>query len=636
MITFFNRLGNSWVAKIIFGALALSMLAFWGLGGLSNVSTYDTSNDAVRVGKTGVSTAQLHQAFEFARKRLSQFSGGTYISPTQAVNMGILDQVIQQEVAGAVQHQIGEELGLTASNKAIQNYVENNPVFHDNTGKFDKNMFYGYLMQSGLSETQLAYKLKKELAFKHLTDSVQGLGYAPEILAKAAYAYKNEKRDIDALLLNPENVTVTAMPTEQEIQDYYEAYAENFMNPEFRTITVMALTPDMMIDRIQINQAQIDELFEEQKDKYNKPEERDLYQMFFKDKAAADAMIAKVNTENFEQLATTEAGQSAADTHFGMTAKNQLMEELGDPVFTAQKGDIVGPIASQVGFHILWVKDIKAAETTPAETVKAEIRKSLTFDKAYGDLEDLSRQVQDILGTGTTLADASKQLNISTTQIQKTDIAGNLASGSEFPKEYSNSELLREIFVLKKGDVSNLIRQDNGYLIAQLDEIIPVSQKELAAVKDEIKSLWIKEQQEKLFPNIVKELTEKVKKGMDLNVAATEKGTFTVINKTGVLRSTTVPELHNALNDVFTQNAGAENAISVPTGKGSAIVIVRRITKADLENADTAIKVEAENTKHETGTTLNQQTVQSYTKGFGIQVNQQKIDQLIKSYKGQE
>ncbi len=636
MITFFNKLGNSWVAKIIFGILSLSMLAFWGLGGLSNVSTYDTSNDAVKVGKTGVSTAQLHQSFEVARKRLSQLTGGTYISPSRAIEMGIMDQVIQQEVAGAVQQQIGNELGLTASNKAIQNYVENNPVFHDNTGKFDKNMFYAYLMQSGLSETQLAHQLKKELAFKHLTDSVQGLGYAPEVLAKAAYAFKNEKRDIDILVLAPNQVTISAQPTEQEIQDYYEAYAENFMNPEYRTITVMALTPDMMMDRIQINQTQIDELFEEQKDKYNKPEERDLYQMFFKDKAAADAMIAKVNPENFEQLATTQAGQSAEDTYFGMTAKNQLMEELGDPVFAAQKGAIVGPIASQVGFHILWVKDIKAAETVSADTVKAEIRKSLALDKAYTDLEDLSRNVQDILGTGASLTEAAQKLNIPTIQIQKVDIAGNMANGSTLPTEYSNPELLRDIFVLNNGEVSNLVRHDNGYLLAQLDEIIPVSQKELATVKDEIKALWIKEQQTSLFPEIVKELTDKAKAGADLNQVAKEKGSFEVISKTDVLRTNIMPELRNAANEVFTQSAGAENAINVPMNDKTAIVIVRKITKTDLTNADTAIKVEAENTKHETGTALNQQIVQSYTKSFGIKINQRKIDQLMSSYKGQE
>ena len=71
MIIFFNKLGNSWIAKIILGTLALSMMAFWGLGGLTNLfSAYN--NDALTIGKTVVSTQQLSQTFEMERKNLSK------------------------------------------------------------------------------------------------------------------------------------------------------------------------------------------------------------------------------------------------------------------------------------------------------------------------------------------------------------------------------------------------------------------------------------------------------------------------------------------------------------------------------------------------------------------------------------
>ena len=59
MITFFNKLANSWVAKIILGILALSMMAFWGLGGLTNLSSYN--NEAISIGKISVSTAEFLQ-----------------------------------------------------------------------------------------------------------------------------------------------------------------------------------------------------------------------------------------------------------------------------------------------------------------------------------------------------------------------------------------------------------------------------------------------------------------------------------------------------------------------------------------------------------------------------------------------
>ncbi len=636
MITFFNKLGNSWVAKIIFGALALSMLAFWGLGGLSNVSTYDTTNDAIKVGKFGISNAQLNQSFETARKRLTQFTGGVYVSPAKAIEMGVLDQVIQQEVAEAVQHQIGEDLGLTASNKAIQNYVEKNPVFKDNTGKFDKNMFYAYLMQSNLTETQLAHKLKKELAFKHLTDSVEQLGFAPNALAKASYAFKNEKRDIDALILSPDKVTVSKQPTEEEITEYYEDYSEQFMYPEYRTVTVVALTPDLIANRITVDSELVDEMYEEQKDKFNKPEERDLYQIFFKNKEDADKIKAKVTTDNFIKIATEEVGQSENDTHFGMTSRTQLLEELAEPVFKAKKGAIIGPIPTSAGYNIIWIKDIKAAEITPVEKVKAEIRRALALDQAYTDLENLTRKLQDTLGAGATLIEAAKQLDIPTAQIQKMDISGQLADGSQIPDAYSHPELLQAVFIAKEGDFTELFHTEKGDLIAQIDEIIPVSQKPIEKVKDEIKEMWLKEQQEDLFPDIVKELTEKAQKGENLKTLAKQKGTFDVISKTDVLRTNVMPELTNAVDTVFEQEVGVENAQSIPVGQKTAIVIVRKVSKPDLTNATAEIDIEADATKQAIGTVLNQAVVQNYTQEFGIKINQNKIEQLVNMYKGQE
>ena len=240
MITFFNKLGNSWVAKLILGALALSMLAFWGLGGLANLSAYDSSRDVVQVGNKGLTPQQLNQSFEHARKTYARLAGNKYISVSQALKNGIFDQVLQQEISALVQESLIDRFGLAASNESVATYVEQNPVFKDNTGKFDKNLFYAYLMQTDLSEAQLSERLKKELAFKHLQDSLTGLKYAPELIIKAANNYKNEKRIVSVMTILPNNIVINEQPSEQDLKDYYEAYAEELMNPEYRSLTVLS------------------------------------------------------------------------------------------------------------------------------------------------------------------------------------------------------------------------------------------------------------------------------------------------------------------------------------------------------------------------------------------------------------
>lgn len=634
MITFFNKLGNSWVAKIILGALALSMFAFWGLGGLANVSSYNTTNDVVQVGKKGISVQQLHNAFESARKTLNQFAGQNYLSPAKAVETGLLDKVMQAEITTAVQDSLIDEMGLTASNESISAYIEQNKTFADNTGKFDKNLFYAYLMQSGMSETQLAHKLKKELAFKHFQDSILGLGYAPDVFVKAINAYKNEKRNVSALILNPHNIKVETTPTEDDLKNYYESYAEELMNPEFRTLTIALLTPDMMMDRVTVNEDDIALAYEEQKDKYNKPEERDLYQMFFKTQEEAEAVMETVTAENFIATASEKTTQKEEDTHFGYTAKNQLMEELADIVFDAEMNEVVGPIQSQAGWHILWVKDIKEAKITPEDEVKAEIKKALASEQTYDAIEDLSRQLEDILGAGKSLTDATTQLNIPTVQIKEIDVSGQLSDGSSLNPEYKNAELLQNVFTLKKGDVSSLIQHQNGYIIAQIDDITPVAVKSYDSVKDHLKSIWMEDQQKGAFDGIVNSFKEQIQKGKSVkDLAQTEKGNFELIEEEALLRSDTTILPIQVINTVFNQEIGLNNVQSVPVNNSVILTVVNSVQKT----IDTPITQElTEQTKTATGVELDSGFFQAYFNRLGYTVNPNQLQTLINQYKVQD
>lgn len=637
MITFFNKLGNTWVAKIIFIALALSMMAFWGLGGLANISAYE--NEAIEVGDTSMTPQELSKSFENARQNFSRMAGGQYISPAKALEMGLLDQVIQQEVTNMVRTQMSEQLGLTASNAAVQKYVENNPVFQDNLGNFDKNMFYAYLIQSGMTETQMAYALKKELAFKHLTSSVQELGYNPKKMAELAYQFKNEKRDIMLLYLTPSQIKVSQTPSEEDLKAYYEAYSENFMKPEFRHLRVLSLTPEMMLSLISINQEDIENAYQSQKDKYNKPEERDLYQIFFKTKEEADSVSKEVTATNFEEVATKKMGQSAESTHFGYTPKDQLMEELSTPVFNAAKGSIVGPINSSTGWHLFLIKDIKEAQITPSQQIKEEIKKTLALDRTYEKLSDVTRQLEDILGEGKSLSQAAAQLNLKLIDVAGVDISGNTPQGNKVDENTVNASLLQNIFTLQKGDVSSLVENNNGYLLAEIVNIDPVSVKPYESVKNDVKTIWIKEKQKEGFEKTVKEITEKAQKGIPLTqLVNTDSGTFELIQKNDFMRAQTDAKLTKMTDEIFAQKEGASNTKSIiaPNGSEAVITTVIRIKPSKVSADEIGLKVIQENTKISTGENMVTETFVDYMNSLGVKVNQGSIQKAFSVYKTQE
>ena len=225
------------MAHGIFFLLGLSMMAFWGLGGISNTSS--TDGTALKVGGNKISLQEVGHTFDVERNKMSKISGG-YMTPKRAIQAGLLDQVVQQLVARELNTQIQEELGLVASDEAVRRYIEQNPVFKDSLGKFDANLFYGYLSAMNQSQAEFAHQMRSELANQHLIRTLERAVPRDSKLMTAAALAKKEKREVVSVLLAPENMKV-GMPNTQELKDYYEAYIEEFSVPEYRDLRLVVL-----------------------------------------------------------------------------------------------------------------------------------------------------------------------------------------------------------------------------------------------------------------------------------------------------------------------------------------------------------------------------------------------------------
>ena len=65
------------------------------------------------------------------------------------------------------------------------------------------------------------------------------------------------------------------------------------------------------------------------------------------------------------------------------------------PIFNAGKGERLGPIKSEFGWHIIEVLDQRAAQQPNFETLKPQIANFMTFDAIQSLLKDL-REGSDI------------------------------------------------------------------------------------------------------------------------------------------------------------------------------------------------------------------------------------------------
>ena len=94
----------------------------------------------------------------------------------------------------------------------------------------------------------------------------------------------------------------------------------------------------------------------------------------------------KVFEEAAQQYSTCPSGQKGGD--LGEFGKGQMVKEFEEAAFAAEIGQVVGPVKTQFGYHLIKVEAKNEATVTPFEEVKEQIRRNLMQqkqNKAYAD-----------------------------------------------------------------------------------------------------------------------------------------------------------------------------------------------------------------------------------------------------------
>ena len=81
-----------------------------------------------------------------------------------------------------------------------------------------------------------------------------------------------------------------------------------------------------------------------------------------KTESEANVILYDINHgENFEDIAKekSECPSGKKGGNLGWFGKNQMVKEFEDACFKANKGDIIGPVKTQFGYHIIKIMDMK-------------------------------------------------------------------------------------------------------------------------------------------------------------------------------------------------------------------------------------------------------------------------------------
>lgn len=121
--------------------------------------------------------------------------------------------------------------------------------------------------------------------------------------------------------------------------------------------------------------------YDRNRDLYHRPETRRVRQVLLDDEAAARGVAARAEAgEDLAQLArtmSTDAGGRTRDGGIGEVHAGELAGALEEAIFGADVGAIVGPIRTELGWHVARVEAVTAEWVVPYADARPGIEAEL-------------------------------------------------------------------------------------------------------------------------------------------------------------------------------------------------------------------------------------------------------------------
>ncbi|MDO5757349.1 MAG: peptidyl-prolyl cis-trans isomerase [Rhodobacterales bacterium] len=465
---------------ILMGLLVLGLAGFSVTnfsGGISRIGS---------VGNTDIETADYARALR-AEVNAATAEAGAPVTFAQAEAMGLPQNVLSRLVAQAALEDETARIGISVGDETLLHQITQIPGFQGLDGDFDRAGYRYALDRAGFSEAEFEQNVRNETAGTLLQGAVISGISTPDAYTDTLLTYIGEERSITyATLARADLAEPIPAPSDEDLRSFYQANLPSFTTPLVKRITYAWLTPEMIIDDVEVPQDALHEAYESRSEEFQQPERRLVERLVFPDTDAATAARAQIDAgeSSFDDLVESR-GLSLQDVDLGDVERADL-NGAGDAVFGASAGDVVGPLDSDLGPALFRVNAVLQAQEISFEEAEPQLRDELAGDRAARVIETAGEDIDDLLAGGATLENLADETQM---QVDKIDWHPGLSEGIAAYEEFRTAAEEAE-----EGDFPSVIRlEDGGIFALRLDEVVEPTVQPFEDVAEKVQAAWTKD-----------------------------------------------------------------------------------------------------------------------------------------------
>jgi peptidyl-prolyl cis-trans isomerase D len=439
----------------------------------------------VKIGDEPVSERDLDGAMKRAlNEARAQNPEATYATIARQFD-AIFNSLVDEHALIA----FAEDHGFILSKRLVDAQIAELPQTKGLDGKFNEQAYANFLQLQQLTDADVRRLLQVAMTQRLVLAPAAVEARVPVGVARPYAAMLLEQREGQLALVPTEPFRVGLNPSDGDLQSFYAQNRGRYVVPEQRSLRLARIGPETVAGVVP-SEAEIAAYYKANQATYAGSETRVISQILAQDKKIADAAAARARSGASFVDAAKLANQTAEDISVGPQTRSEFAGLAGQAVanaaFGAAKGAIVGPIRSDLGWHVVKIEDIRGASGKAFDQVRGEIATQLTAAKRKEALTDLVTKVEDQIDGGASFAEAvaAAKLAVVTTPPINAGGAARTDAAYKFPAELQPA--LKTGFAMAVDDDPEVVTlpNDGGYAVVAVDRIVEAAPAPLAEIKD--------------------------------------------------------------------------------------------------------------------------------------------------------
>ncbi len=634
MTSAFRRMSKSWIGGALMALMLLMIVAGFAMQDMGSVlsGNFGSSSGALaEVGDQDLTERDLSNAMRRALNEARQQNPEATYSTIASQFGPIVDALIDEHalLAFAADH------GFILSKRLIDAEIAKLPQTHGLDGKFSEQAYRGFLQQQQMTDADLRRAIQVGLTQRLVLAPAAVEARVPVGVARPYASMLLEQREGQLALVPVDAFRAGLNPSDGDLQAFYAQNRQRYMVAEQRVLRIARIGPEAVAGVVP-SEAEIAAYYKANQPSYAGSETRVISQALVQDKRQADAIAARARSGATFVAAAAPAGLSAEDISVGPQTQAEYADLAGEAVaaaaFGAARGAIVGPVRSDLGWHVIKIDDIRPATGRSLAQARDEIAALLTTNKRKEALTDLVTRVEDQIDAGASFAEAvgAAKLAVITTPPVNSGGAARTDPAYRFPAGLE--PVLKAGFAMAIDDDPEVVTlpNDSGFAVVGVDRIVEAAPAPLAEIKDRVRADWIQRKASDRARAVASQIAAKVARGVAMEKAVAEAKIemppVQPITARRIQISQANQEAVAPLRMLFTLTQGGSRMVADPQDRGFFIVKAIKITPGNALTAPALIAQTQAEFQRAVSDELAQQVLVAMKVDQGVKRNEKAIE----------